>query len=59
MSLFTQWVPSSWSEEPHREELEAYAETVDRGLHRAGPNLARSVIHRQVIGPYDMEHTYA
>ena len=26
MSLFTQWVPSSWSEEPHRDELEAYAD---------------------------------
>ena len=34
MSLFTQWVPSSWSEEPHREELE-YA--YDRGS-RATPS---------------------
>jgi phytoene dehydrogenase-like protein len=58
MSLFTQWVPSSWSEEPHREELEAYADRVIAGYTELAPNLARSVIHRQVIGPYDMEHTY-
>jgi phytoene dehydrogenase-like protein len=58
MSLFTQWVPSSWSEEPHREELEAYADRVVAGYTELAPNLARSVIHRQVIGPYDMEHTY-
>ena len=28
------------------------------GYTELAPNLARSVIHRQVIGPYDMEHTY-
>ena len=26
MSLFTQWVPADWSEEPHTEELDAYAD---------------------------------
>src|SRR3954451_21010407 len=26
MSLFTQWVPSDWNEEPHTEELQAYAD---------------------------------
>src|SRR6266516_4562378 len=31
MSMFTQWVPESWSKEPHREELEAYADRlIDR-----------------------------
>ena len=28
------------------------------GYTELASNLARSVIHRQVIGPYDMEHTY-
>ena len=28
MSLFTQWVPETWSEEPHAEELEAYADRI-------------------------------
>jgi phytoene dehydrogenase-like protein len=58
MSLFTQWVPSTWSEEPHRDELDAYADRVIAGYNELAPNFARSVIHRQVIGPYDMEHTY-
>ena len=58
MSLFTQWVPSSWSDEPHQDELEAYADRVVAGYAELAPNLARSVIHRQVIGPYEMEHTY-
>ena len=58
MSLFTQWVPSTWSDEPHPDELEAYADRVVDGYTELAPNLARSVIHRQVIGPYEMEHTY-
>ena len=28
MSLFTQWVPAEWSEAPHAEELDAYADRV-------------------------------
>ena len=28
MSLFTQWVPAEWADEPHTEELEAYADRV-------------------------------
>jgi phytoene dehydrogenase-like protein len=58
MSLFTQWVPASWSGEPHQEELEAYADRVIDGYNEVAPNLRRSIIHRQVIGPYEMEHTY-
>ena len=26
MSMFTQWVPESWSKEPHHDELDAYAD---------------------------------
>jgi phytoene dehydrogenase-like protein len=54
-SLFTQWVPKDWSEEPHREELEAYADRVIDIYDGLAPNLRRSIIDRQVIGPYDME----
>ena len=39
MSLFTQWVPHEWSEEPHREELEAYADRVIDGYGELAPNL--------------------
>jgi phytoene dehydrogenase-like protein len=55
MSLFTQWVPHEWSKEPHREELEAYADRVIDGYTELAPNLKGAILHRQVLGPYDME----
>jgi phytoene dehydrogenase-like protein len=58
MSLFTQWVPHTWSDEPDAAELEAYADRVIDGYTELAPNLRRSILHRQVIGPYEMEHTY-
>ncbi len=58
MSLFTQWVPSTWSEEPHDAELEEYADRVIDGYTELAPNFKQSVIHRQVIGPWQMEHEY-
>jgi phytoene dehydrogenase-like protein len=54
-SLFTQWVPQEWSAAPHRDELEAYADRVIDGYSDLAPNLKNSIMHRQVIGPYDME----
>jgi phytoene dehydrogenase-like protein len=58
VSMFTQWVPHTWSAEPHRDELEAYADRAVARLDAVAPGFAGSVLHRQVIGPYDMEHTY-
>jgi phytoene dehydrogenase-like protein len=55
MSLFTQWVPHGWSEEPYREELEAYADRVIDGYAELAPNFRDAILHRQVLGPYDME----
>src|SRR5215203_515953 len=55
MSLFTQWVPHEWSQDPHREELEAYADRVIDGYGELAPNLKSAILHRQVLGPYDME----
>jgi phytoene dehydrogenase-like protein len=54
-SMFTQWCPKEWAEEPHRDELEAYADRVIDGYNELAPNFKSSVIARQVIGPYDME----
>jgi phytoene dehydrogenase-like protein len=58
MSMFSQWVPASWSSEPHREELEAYADRLIDRFTEVAPNFKGSILHRQVIGPYDMEHEY-
>ena len=58
VSMFTQWVPHTWNAEPHRDELEAYADRVVRRMDEVAPGFADSVLHRQVIGPYDMEHEY-
>ena len=55
LSLFTQWVPDDWHREPHREELEAYADRIVALYTGLAPNFARSVIARQVLGPHDLE----
>ena len=54
-SMFSQWVPDDWNTEPHRDELEAYADRVIDGYTELAPNFKGAVIDRQVIGPYDME----
>ena len=58
MSLFTQWVPSSWAAEPHRAELQAYAERVIDTYNEVAPNFKSSILHMDVVGPYEMEHEY-
>jgi phytoene dehydrogenase-like protein len=58
MSLFTQWVPSDWSEAPHQEELEAYADRCVDLYDEVAPNFKASILHRDVVGPYEMEHEY-
>ncbi|HTR70701.1 MAG TPA: NAD(P)/FAD-dependent oxidoreductase [Mycobacteriales bacterium] len=58
MSLFTQWVPSEWSETPHQEELEAYADRMVDCYNELAPNFRASIIHRDVVGPYEMEQEY-
>ncbi len=55
ISLFTQWVPHEWSQAPHTDELEAYADRVIAGYDEMAPGFADSVLHRQVIGPHEME----
>jgi phytoene dehydrogenase-like protein len=54
-SMFTQWVPHGWVSEPHREELEAYADRIVDGYDELAPNFKNSILHRQVLGPYEME----
>ena len=54
-SMFTQWVPEDWVNEPHRDELDAYANRIFDGYNELAPNFRDSIIDYQVIGPYDME----
>jgi phytoene dehydrogenase-like protein len=58
MSLFTQWVPHTWSEEPHTAELEAYADRMIDCYNELAPNFKSSILHRDVVGPWEMEHEY-
>ena len=58
MSMFTQWVPLDWADEPHRAELDAYADRVIAEMEEVAPGFTSSILHRQVIGPHEMEQTY-
>jgi phytoene dehydrogenase-like protein len=58
MSLFTQWVPADWSAEPHAEELQAYAARMIDCYNEVAPNFKSSILHTDVVGPYEMEHEY-
>jgi len=54
-SMFTQWVPDDWVNEPHRDELDAYAKRIFDIYDELAPNFKDSIIDYQVIGPYDMQ----
>jgi len=54
-SMYSQWAPYTWNKEPHRDELEAYADRCIDIYTELAPNFKSAVIDRQVIGPYDME----
>ncbi|GAA1029986.1 NAD(P)/FAD-dependent oxidoreductase [Virgisporangium ochraceum] len=58
MSMFTQWVPHTWAGDPQPEELAAYADRVIAEFDKHAPGFAGSILHRQVIGPHEMEHEY-
>ncbi|HEY5990353.1 MAG TPA: NAD(P)/FAD-dependent oxidoreductase [Streptosporangiaceae bacterium] len=58
MSLFTQWVPSDWNREPHSGELEAYADRMIDCYNELAPNFKASILHRDIVGPYQLEHEY-
>jgi phytoene dehydrogenase-like protein len=58
MSLFTQWVPHTYADAPHESELDAYADRVLARLEAVAPGFTSSVLHRQVIGPHQMQEEY-
>jgi phytoene dehydrogenase-like protein len=59
MSLFTQWVPHQYAAAPHDKDLNAYADRVIARVEAVAPGFASSVLHRQVIGPHQMQQEYA
>ncbi len=58
MSLFTQWVPHTWADAPDEAELGRYADRVIERMDVVAPGFAGSVLHRQVIGPHQMQREY-
>src|SRR6478609_359352 len=58
MSLFTQWVPADWSEAPHTEELDAYADRLIDLYDQVAPGFKSSITHRDIVGPHQMERDY-
>ena len=58
MSLFTQWVPHQYADAPQEEELSAYADRVIARVEAVAPGFTDSILHRQVIGPHQMQQEY-
>jgi phytoene dehydrogenase-like protein len=58
VSMFTQWVPHGWASTPDAPGLGAYADRVIARVEEVAPGFTDSILHRQVIGPYEMEHEY-
>jgi phytoene dehydrogenase-like protein len=58
MSMFTQWVPYTYADEPREPELARYADRVIARMDEVAPGFAGSVQHRQVIGPDQMQDEY-
>ncbi|HET7173864.1 MAG TPA: NAD(P)/FAD-dependent oxidoreductase [Nocardioidaceae bacterium] len=58
VSMFTQWVPHTWAAAPQPEQLESYADRVVSRFNDVAPGFTESILHRKVIGPYEMEHEY-
>lgn len=58
MSMFTQWVPETWAQLPDDVALEAYVDRMLDAFDDLAPNFKSSILHRQVIGPHEMERDY-
>ncbi|HEY2080855.1 MAG TPA: NAD(P)/FAD-dependent oxidoreductase [Streptosporangiaceae bacterium] len=58
MSLFTQWVPYQYADSPDQTELQHYADRVIARIETIAPGFTDSILHRQVIGPNQMQQEY-
>jgi len=58
ISMFTQWVPHTYAQQADESALAAYADRVVDRMEAVAPGFASSVLHRQVIGPRQMQEEY-
>lgn len=58
MSMFTQWVPHTYAQAPQPAELEAYADRLVARLEELAPGFTSSILHRQIIGPHEMQQRF-
>jgi len=58
VSCFAQWVPHTWSQERNQDELEKFADRLCDRFTEVAPNFNDSILHRQVIGPWEIENEY-
>src|SRR5580693_6051628 len=58
VSMFTQWVPHTYAQQTDEAALAAYADRVVARMETVAPGFADSVLHRQVIGPRQMQEEY-
>ena len=59
VSMFTQWVPHTWAVEPTHATSSTRTPTASIArVDAVAPGFTDSILHRQVIGPYEMEHEY-
>jgi phytoene dehydrogenase-like protein len=58
MSMFTQWVPHTYADDADDAAVAAYADRVLARVEAVAPGFTASVLHRQVIGPHQMQEEY-
>jgi phytoene dehydrogenase-like protein len=58
MSMFTQWVPHRYADSPDQASLDGYADRVIARMEAIAPGFTGSILHRQVIGPHQMQQEY-
>ncbi len=58
VSMFTQWVPEGWADTPDPAGLSRHADRVVARMEAVAPGFADSILGRQVLGPYEMQHEY-
>ncbi len=58
VSMFSQWVPRSYADEPDEVELAGYADRLVARMEAVAPGFTDSIVGRQVIGPHTMQTEY-